>query len=210
MQDERSRALAKQAWGFLKSRIGERLTGASFETYECYGSEFDQRLQRQCVAELRAYAKDIDGAVASGNGLLLYGRVGTGKDHLAYSVGKEAAQAGFVVKWLNGESFYSEFRACGPDRNHEYEVVGEFVQPQILWLSDPLPDAGVQLTDWQRRCLYRVVDDRYRDKRPTIVTVNASSKDDLFTRLGHQIADRLWGSSVVVHMNWPSHRSFEG
>jgi hypothetical protein len=54
--------------------------------------------------------------------------------------------------------------------------------------------------------LFRAIDARYRDYRPTWVTINVGGGDEAEDRMGMQLVDRLRDRAVSIHCNWPSHR----
>jgi hypothetical protein len=54
--------------------------------------------------------------------------------------------------------------------------------------------------------LFRVVDARYRQCKPTWITVNAVGRTELDRRMGAQTADRITDGAVALFCNWPSYR----
>jgi hypothetical protein len=54
--------------------------------------------------------------------------------------------------------------------------------------------------------LYRVLDRRYREVKPTWVTINAEDADDAKAKLGAPIFDRLKDNAELVPCFWPSFR----
>lgn len=77
----------------------------------------------------------------------------------------------------------------------------------MLAISDPTPPLGEVRSDWQRSLLFRIVDRRYRDLKPTWVTINAASAEEAEKRLTPNIIDRLSHDAVIVRCNWKSFRT---
>ncbi len=54
--------------------------------------------------------------------------------------------------------------------------------------------------------MFRIVDKRYRENRPTWLTLNVSSGAEAAERIGVQTYDRLRHSAMGLFCNWPSYR----
>lgn len=140
--------------------------------------------------------------------MVLYGPAGTGKDHLMSSLILDTIRAGFTVKWFNGMDFYGKLRdLIGSESRDtsESRFFDSLAGANVLALSDPIPPNGA-LTEFQRAQLFRVVDRRYRDEKPTWVTLNVSGRSELDSRIGVQLAERLLHGVLQLPCNWPSHR----
>jgi len=159
------------------------------------------------VDRLKKYCEEIPQRVEAGDGILLHGPSGTGKDHLAFAVLTAAIMRhGFSANWVNGADLYGDFRdRIGREHKTEELLVQSLSTPRLLQISDPLPPTGC-LTDFQASMLFRIVDGRYSHCRPTIVTCNVASKDEAADRMGAQIVDRLTHGSLVLWCDWPSYR----
>lgn len=192
---------AQYEWLSICERIGRRLSKQSFETYKATTKE-----QVELVEKLKGYCKDIVQQRALGTNVMLVGTCGTGKDHLCFCVANAAHKAGMRINWINGEELFADARDSMDGRSTEAELVAKYTQPDFLWLSDPVPLRG-ELTEWQMRFLYRIIDSRYRSLKPILLTANADSQADLLKKLGSQIADRLMDSAIRCFCKWKSHRS---
>lgn len=175
----------------------------------CRLSNFDTRGfsvgQARVLTKLLDYCKSIKSNIYAGNGIVLFGSSGTGKDHLAAAVGRAAVVAGYSVTWANGVDFFADLRDAMKRDEPEGSVIASMALPDLLILSDPLPPKGAA-TDYQNASLFRVIDKRYNNCRPTIVTINCANRDEAETRLGSQVIDRLSHDSLVIHCDWPSYR----
>lgn len=196
----------KHRWWSLLDRVGSRLTGATFDNYQCITPQ-----QKQLVALLRKYSDNITQNRENGGGVVLIGTRGAGKDHLCFCVASAANKAGLTVGWASGEELFGDARDAMDSTSSEYELSRTYTDPDFLWLSDPIPPCGRKedsgyLTDWQMRFLYRIVDARYRQKKPLLVTANATDLKDFEGRIGLQVADRLYHGSLRFMCKWTSGR----
>jgi len=188
------------AWREFATSVGVRYASCRLDGFSVATDE-----QRQVVDNLRAYAADVEVAVSSGHGVLLFGPKGTGKDHLLSGLAWEFVKQFRYVTWRNGVDLFGEVRDAMSSDGSEREFVSRLVKPDVLYISDPLPPAG-KLTEFQSSMLFRILDGRYRAMRPTWVSVNATGRKDLEDRMGSQNADRLRDGTLTLFCGWPSHR----
>lgn len=138
---------------------------------------------------------------------MLFGPVGTGKDHLAVGVLAAAVGADLSVDAINGQDWYGQLRDRISDRESDTEAsfIASLVRPDVLLISDPLPTIGV-LTQHQATMLYRVVDDRYSRCKATVVTLNVENADEAEQAIGATTWDRLCSGAWIVSCRWASAR----
>lgn len=162
-------------------------------------------------AEQAAALKAVRGVLAAGTfdrNVVLYGSVGTGKDHLLAALLYAAAGAGKAVAWVNGQEVYSRFRDAMDTKTSEASLMADFTRPDVLGISDPIPP----VTDpnkpaaWRTELLFRVLDARYRDLKATWVTCNAEDPKDAAGKLSEPVFDRLKDGAVLIPCFWPSFR----
>lgn len=199
LQAERNDEIRKR-WGVLRAAIGSRYEDCSFDT-------FDAKLaaQGKAVDVLRAFCEDIGDRVAQGVCLTLHGPCGTGKDHLMVACLKSALKAGKTARWVNGADLFGGFRDAIDSNKSEASAVREFLTPDVLAISDPLPPTG-DLTSFQRSGLFRILDGRYRARKPVWVTINVADRAELDQRMGTALAERLLDDALVLRCAWPSYR----
>jgi DNA replication protein DnaC len=164
----------------------------------------DCREQTIALALVRAFAA----AAEFDRPIVLYGSVGTGKDHLLAALLYAAAQSGRSVGWVNGQEVYSRFRDAMDSKQSEESLMAQFVAPQVLGISDPIPPVvdPHKPAAWRTELLFRVLDARYRDCKPTWATLNAQSPADAEGKLSEPVFDRLKDGAVLVPCFWPSYR----
>ncbi len=179
---------------------GKRYVGCSLSTYQATTDA-----QREAVAKLRVYGEAIVENVKQGQGVVLFGPKGTGKDHLMTSLGVFAHRENIRVEWENGLEIYAECRDRMKTEGGEAEYIDAMKRAQVLYISDPLPPTGT-LTEYQQQTLFRVLDDRYSNLKPTWLTINVSGRKELDERVGAATADRMIDGALCIYCNWPSNR----
>lgn len=190
-----------------------RAAGARYRTcrFDNFATEAEQphHAKRKAVAlaAAREYAADLPARMLSLAGLVLYGPVGTGKDHLAYCVARQAVIGGMSVRWLNGQDWFGDLRDGIDEGRAERSTIGQLAAPDLLVISDPLPPLpGSRLGQHQATMLYRAIDDRYCAGRLTLVTLNVASDDEADSRLGAPTWDRICHGAWKVFCDWPTYR----
>ncbi|MHB1038394.1 MAG: ATP-binding protein [Pirellulales bacterium] len=195
----------RQAWDALVVQLGRRYADCALDTFVQSADPDIAARQQAALARLgRHAATDLGGS----GGLVLYGPAGTGKDFLATAMARIAVlDHGREVLWKNGLDLWAEGRALIGDDHalSEDAFVRRLAKPDILWLSDPLPPSGA-LTQYQTSLLFRVVDRRYRDERPTWATLNVQDSTEAAERLSASVVDRLRDGALTIACEWPSYR----
>jgi DNA replication protein DnaC len=148
--------------------------------------------------------------------LVLTGNIGTGKTHQAYGALRRIAEAGprrFEMIALAAPDMYGRLRPGGSDRGAEAELKRLCKVPLLL-----LDDLGTEkLSEWTEEATYRLVNERYNECRPLLVTTNypvraavdkhgTPAATDLITRLGARLASRLAETATVVRLDGPDRR----
>ncbi len=185
----------------LMRDVGARYRDCRMENYR-----IDCEDQQAVVDALKEYAADMPRNVKEGNGLLLYGSSGTGKDHLLIALARDAIRDhGIKFHWANGMTMFGNFRDGISEDTSEVTTVREYASPEVLILSDPLPPIGT-LSQYQASMLMRILDERYRECRPTWVTINVAGNADAVERMGTALVDRLRDGAVACQCDWASFR----
>lgn len=192
----------RHKWESLVGSRGSRYGTCSLETFDAQTD-----LQKSALATLRQYCAEIRENLKEGRGVLLYGPRGTGKDHLAMAVCREAIKADIRVKWQNGMDLFGDIRDMMDDDGSDSErlFIQRMIQPEVLYISDPLPPVG-NLTQFQAAMLFRILDARYSRSKPLVCTINVSGRNELDERIGPQNSDRILHGAIPVWCNWESYR----
>jgi DNA replication protein DnaC len=198
-------ARARKRLAAFREAIGKRYADCTLDNFETTLPE-----QEQVLAKLRDYVTYIRANVDRCRGLVLFGPAGTGKDHLLVGAAKIAIYAGIDVAWRNGRDLAGQFRdAIKNNEITEAELLSDLESPEVLILSDPVPPTG-RLTEYQGDVMFRLVDARYRELKPTWATLNVAGGSEADDRLGSQIVDRLRHDALALFCDWPSYRTARG
>lgn len=189
-------------YAVLCERAGERYRGCDFRNFVRTNQK-----QEDAMQACREFADTLPERLIDRNNLVLYGPVGTGKDHLAFAVcGYAIFSHGKYANWVNGQTWFGEIRdEMGDSVVSERSLIARLTAPDVLVVSDPLPPMGA-LTQHQSVMLYRLIDGRYSAGKVTIVTVNVKDDAEADTRLGAPTWDRICDGAWKLFCNWASYR----
>lgn len=197
-------ARAKQeTWDSYVKQRGTRYKPCRFETFNVAIPP-----QKSALESVRAVARLEHKSLPN---MVLTGKCGTGKDHLATAAVFELVArmdgktSRFGVEFCSGAMLFSRLRDAITDEKTEREVLSPLCGASLLVLSD-LCQSGGTLTEYQRQIVYRVVDQRYNNCKPVWLTINATGRAGLCEMLGAAVVDRLLDGAVVVECNWESYR----
>lgn len=133
--------------------------------------------------------------------LFLTGPFGTGKTHQAYGALRRIAEAGpdrFELVALTAPDMYALMRPGGSEKGPEHEVKRLMRIPLLL-----IDDLGTEkISEFTEEATYRILNERYNECRPLIITSNLPVANpngpDLKDQLGQRITSRLAQTTTVV------------
>lgn len=182
---------------------GPQLMDATLDSY---------RVEPKCQSQAKAldvakrYSKNYETVSENGKGLILFGSVGTGKDHLMMGIAKKLYYHHKSVMWTNGTRLKARMRGCiGREGESESDVIRDYVAPDFLWISDPII-AGNPMTTFQTEFFHGIVDARYMEKKPILLTINVKDGDELEAALGAASVDRMKSNGFAHYCNWKTER----
>lgn len=194
-------AKARESLASLLTSVGPRYRDCTLACFEVYHGD-----QKAVLERCTEFAESMGENIKAGRNALFYGPPGTGKDHLLVAMLKAAARTGHTVKWFNGATLYARLRDNIADDKRESDLIIEMVAPQVLGLSDPQPAKG-GLSDFQAAKLFEIIDARYRQCKPTWVTMNVPDRAEASQRIGAAVVDRLAEDALACCCNWGSYRA---
>ncbi len=192
-EEERRRRIERL---FPTWALGKRFQECTFESFILRpGTEKALKAAREFAAGFPP---------ADGLGLLFIGVQGNGKSHLAAAIVHEVTAKGYTAVFASVPELLSRFRATYDDEAQETEAQLMFgLRHAALMVLD---DIGVgKLTEWKLEKLYEIVDGRYRDRRPTVITTNLSPAE-LEEQVGARAYDRLLEMCRMVPNRGTSYR----
>ena len=222
IEDERRQAVADEMTvAQLAQRRLDRagLTGRlSVATFENFDAREDWPPSAMWRTEAEAYANAvIEGSLGESPWLVLCGEFGTGKTHLAAAIARRCIDAGMSDVYFRSWLAYTErLKASWEDDALEKtsEIQAELMKGSLVVLDDL---DKKRATDWAREVLYPVVNHRYNEGLPTVLTFNMApdAKDKvtpgryaLEVYLGAAMLDRIVEAArAIVLFDGPSYRS---
>ena len=184
--------------------IPRRYQKCSFESFVSYPNEDLLR----AVDKARAFAAAFP---VVEKGLLLIGRPGIGKTHLAVAALREVAAKGMRALYYDTRTLLSTIRSTfNPvTRTSEAEVLDRVMGAELLVLDDL---GAERTTDWVEETMNLIVNTRYNDRRPTIFTTNYhdlpdhENLDSLYVRVGFRMYSRLQEMCEFLEYDGPDYR----
>jgi len=171
----------------VSSVIPRKYRGVSFDRFPVPEIE---RVNPLIVREVRRYCEEINKRMAAGDGMWLMGDNGTGKTTLAMLASKHAIDAGHSVAIYSVPRLLAEIRDTYDADSSQRSYMNFFQRIASVDLLH-LDDLGAEKqTDWVVEQLYSLVNDRYEQERPIIVTTNPSP-DELEKQIGERTVSRL-------------------
>ena len=198
---QRKAALIASRIESIGNRVGKRYANVTLD-----GFDTRHDAQKDVLKHVRDYSENIEQRVASGSGLFLIGPPGTGKDHLAIAVLLAAAAKGISVHWADGMELFAGARDNIDANRTEAAWLSTYTSPTMLAISDPVPPLGSVKEGFQLATLFSIIDRRYRDMKPTLMTLNVNDRDEAEKRMAPNIVDRLAHGALVLRCDWPSYR----
>ncbi len=176
----------------------------------CQLANFEQTVDSLREAHRRARAF-VDAFPAVDKGLLLRGRHGVGKTHLAVAMLRE------IIATKGARGYFYETRELLKLVRDTFATAGESEMDVLRPVLDAdilvLDDLGAEKTsEWVQETLGLVVNTRYSERRPTIFTTNLDDTADttnpnsMYVQLGARTRSRLFEMCHWVDMEGPDVR----
>jgi DNA replication protein DnaC len=160
-----------------------------------------QRFTRACLADLdESIRGDVTewGHNAQGRNLVLFGAVGTGKTHAAVAALRAPSWRGLDIEFVPAVEMFDRLRPGGDE--DALDVLCEVDRLVIDDLGAERP------TDWTAERLYLVVNRRWLDERPTVVTTNLDPRE-FEVEIGPRMFSRLVGNdAMTLRLTGPDRR----
>ncbi len=190
---ERRRRRAYDLWE--QANLGPRFARSTFQTWEVReGTERAYKTAKDYVAEW---------LLDEGLGLILVGPAGCGKSHIAAAVVQALMDKGSLCIFQSVPDLLKKIRATyGNEGNEGADMVKALEDCDLLVLDDL---GSERWTAWAEEQIYTLIDHRYRNEKPIVVTTNLKL-NKLEQVLGTRIMDRLVEMCRAVSMDCTSYR----
>lgn len=162
--------------------------------------------QKKALQVCTEYADNFSAHLSSGRCLLLMGKPGCGKTHLAAAIaGQICEQTNYDAVYRSMPGLVHEIRATydgGSDRT-EGQIIQAITRCELLVLDEI---GATKTSEFELALLFSVINARYERQLPTVVVSNLAPSE-LSTAIGERCVDRLReGGGIVVAFDWESKR----
>lgn len=183
------------------SLIPKRFQGYGFDDYQPPNDK-----AAKAKAACQRYAEQFEGRLQMGGGLVLCGKPGTGKTHLACAIANHIMREFCRVPLFTSVTKMSRAvkATYGPKaEKSEAQVIRSFVEPDLLILDEVGAQRG---TETELLLAQEIIDERYQEVRPTILISNLP-ESELGRYIGDRAIDRMYeGGGAILAFDWESFR----
>jgi DNA replication protein DnaC len=193
-EEERQRTFEAAMQRYRDGDRGSRLAQASFADY--LEADHNRAAMKTAQAWVQATSRP---------NLLIVGPIQSGKSYLAACVYNALLAAYEPAYWLNAASLVAKIRRGFGDREAAAEANGRIERAErapILVLDDLGKVHPGKDVSWVEETFYAIVEARYRDELPTIVTTEWKS-EALAERVGPSVVSRLEDGAWVTGLRQP-------
>ncbi|HBQ5642590.1 TPA: ATP-binding protein [Klebsiella variicola] len=188
-----------------RAGIARRFEGCEFDNYQAVNQDAAKNL-----AACQRYAGSWENCLDAGLGLLMVGKCGTGKNHLAVAMAKNIIRTHLARVEIT--DVMRVMRAVKSTWRHNSEMTEDSVLDHFTGLDLLIIDeVGVQFgSASELAILQETVNARYENVLPTILISNLTF-EQLKESIGERIVDRVTnGGRNRLAFNWESFRGNDG
>lgn len=187
---------------FKQAMIPPRFLQHSFDSYIATTQE---QIKNKTV--MFNYALNFESNLKNGSSVILSGKVGNGKTHLACSV------ANYIIKNLNKTALFlsvidalAKIKSTYTKKNEisEIDVINQFLEIDLLILDE----FGIQIgSDHEKMLLFRIINKRYEYLKPIILITNLTAEQ--IKNFDERIFDRLKENGILLSFSGESNRKIK-
>jgi DNA replication protein DnaC len=198
--------LAEEIAHRQQTRLTREARAAGFpylKTIDDFDFTFQKSLNRRLVSNFLTPE-----AVTEGRNLILLGRTGRGKTHLAVAIAYRAIQNGFTARFVTAAELIDHLSTASRSGSLR-DALADYLHPSVLVVDEV---GYLTYGDDAANVLFHVVNGRHIKARSTIFTTNKSP----FTKWGHvlhdpdladTIVDRTLERGLLIAIDGPSYRT---
>lgn len=192
--------LQEQRDGYISAAcIPELFAEAGIKNYDA-----DTVEKMLVVRNVSEYLKRLRIDTKTAGNLVLSGRTGTGKTHLACAVLRTMAYSMCRSRYVTSAQIVNDIFATWNNKSKcEKQVIEHYASYKVLLIDEM--GLNDNRNEYAQSYLASVIDARYLKKNPTIITSNLLEAS-LEETIGDRPFDRLCENSLMLECNWESYR----
>ncbi|MGL5716163.1 MAG: ATP-binding protein [Cetobacterium sp.] len=166
--------------------------------------------EKEFVEKFKKYSQKFKKALEENVGILMTGLPGTGKTFYANCIANEIQEKGYTVLSFNLSGY---LRKIQEDFNNKKDFVSE--EEKLLYATREvdllvIDDLGSEkLSEWGMEKIYNLIDERYKARKPIIITTNMNKntlEDHLLVNGSDKLLDRIKSMTTPFIFDWESRR----
>lgn len=204
-EQEQTEALKqeKEAQARFEKRLNQAGIPSRFRDRDFSNFVAESKEQKHALTIAKDFSENFAEHHKNGTSLIMSGKAGTGKSHLALAIAKSVMPR-YTAMYLNALDAVRMIRDTWrkDSEQSESDVLNLLGTIDLLVIDE----VGVQNgTDNEQMLMFDIINRRYRDMMPTILLTNLGTKG-FSEYLTERSYDRLRENGIWVTFNWDSYR----
>lgn len=152
------------------SGVGENFSSKTFETFRDSTDELTYVKNKASDYSLSFSENQYN----SNNSILICGKVGSGKTHLAAAISNRLMEMGFGLEYFEYRERIMKLKQINMDYEKYKKEMDKIKNAKVLFIDDLFKG---KITEADTNAIYEVINNRYQRKMPIIITSERSYND---------------------------------